>query len=608
MAGEPTPVETIQFGVLRTMMGNGLRLMRMVLGDKPWFFIALALVWGIIAGAPFIGAWIRGVFIDHLISANAVQAFTSQTIILTSLMLLVSVLPDFLNTIQLFYTKILFLRMEEKLTHIVIKKAGEIDVASYEDPKFSDLVRRVKEEGIWRAMNFIENQIYILQNLLTVVIAAFITGSFNGWILLLLILGAIPEMITELRYGNDVWGIENTKSEVKRRYWDARSHFEHLPMLIELKLFQNTAYFLAIIRDLFSSYLQAEEQNERTRIRRRIISLVISQATIGIALFYFVSSVIHGKIQVGEFLFIFASLSEIRSSLSRAFSSLARQYQWNLFVTDFLSFIDTKPLIIRARKPIALRGHHTPRIEFRDVSFVYPGTSTEVLRHVSFTIAAGERLAIVGLNGAGKSTIVKLLCRFYDPTSGQILIDGNDLRRIDLNQWYAQVGALFQDYGHYHLKVKDAIAIGRSKDKVSNVRVYRAAKVAEADQFIQQWEKTYDQMLGKQFTDGVEPSIGQWQKLALARVFYRNPRVYIFDEPTSSIDPEAEAKIFDRLAAFPRDRTMILISHRFSTVRQADHIIVLAHGRIHEQGSHLELLQKKGTYARLFRLQAKGYR
>ncbi|MDP3696554.1 MAG: ATP-binding cassette domain-containing protein, partial [Candidatus Taylorbacteria bacterium] len=281
--------------------------------------------------------------------------------------------------------------------------------------------------------------------------------------------------------------------------------------------------------------------------------------------------------------------------------------QDSFFVSDIFKLLDMKPVIKKSEKGIVLDSHKTFEIAFEHVTFVYPGTKKAVLKDFSLKISPGEKIALVGVNGAGKTTFVKLLCRFYEPDEGKITIDGHDLREIDLESWYSQLGAIFQDYSRYHFIVKEAIALGRTGNISSLEKVKEAAKASEADTFIEEWEKKYEQMLGKEFTEGVEPSIGQWQKLALARTFYRDPLVLILDEPTSSIDAEAEAKIFEKLEALPKDRTVILISHRFSTVRQADKIGVVEDGQLKELGSHEDLLKLNGTYARLFTLQAKGY-
>ena len=288
--------------------------------------------------------------------------------------------------------------------------------------------------------------------------------------------------------------------------------------------------------------------------------------------------------------------------------NLGQQYQDSLFVTDIFKLLDIQPALVKPVSGFVLPRDTTPEIVFENVSFAYPGTDTVVLKNFSLRVEPGEKIALIGANGAGKTTIVKLLCRFYDPTEGRILIGGRDIREIDIESWYAILGALFQDYAHYPFIVKDAIALGRTESPLAMDQVRGAAHSSEADIFINEWKDKYEQMLGKDFTGGIEPSIGQWQKLAISRAFYRNAQVLILDEPTASIDAESEAKIFDRLEKETQGKTVILISHRFSTVRHATKIAVLENGRLKELGRHEELLKKKGLYARLFNLQAEGYR
>ncbi len=311
---------------------------------------------------------------------------------------------------------------------------------------------------------------------------------------------------------------------------------------------------------------------------------------------------------IGTLTFILASVGELSSSLTELFVFLGRQYADSLFVTDTFKFLDSKPIITSPTNCLNLNPATTPHIVFDNITFTYPRAKKPALQNFSLEIKPGEKVAIVGVNGAGKTTLVKLLFRFYDPQIGKITIDGIDIKEIDLNCWYQKIGAIFQDYAHYHLLVRDAIAIGNSGEETSVEKVKSAAQFAEVATFIEEWKDKYNTMLGKQFAGGVEPSIGQWQKLALARTFYRDPKLWILDEPTSSIDSEAEAKIFEQLQSLPEDRSVILISHRFSTVRKADKIVVIKDGTIAETGSHEELLARKGTYARLFNLQALGYK
>jgi ATP-binding cassette subfamily B protein len=351
-----------------------------------------------------------------------------------------------------------------------------------------------------------------------------------------------------------------------------------------------------------------EKKNEKKKLLSQLLVLCFSQTVIAFAIVYFTIQVVKGNLLIGTLAFILASVGDLRQSLSGLFSNLGRQYQDSLFVTDIFKLLDLKTTVEKPEKGIVLDPNKTPEIAFENVTFSYPGTKTEVLKNFSLKIVPGEKIALVGINGAGKTTFVKLLCRFYDPDEGRITIDGHDLKELDLESWYSQLGAIFQDYARYHFIVKEAIAVGRTGTASSLEKVKEAAQASEADVFIEEWEKKYEQMLGKEFTEGVEPSIGQWQKLALARTFYRAPSVLILDEPTSSIDAAAEAKIFEKLENLPKDRTVILISHRFSTVRQADKIGVVEEGELKELGTHEDLLKLNGTYAHLFNLQAKGYK
>ncbi|HWT82638.1 MAG TPA: ABC transporter ATP-binding protein, partial [Candidatus Methylomirabilis sp.] len=291
------------------------------------------------------------------------------------------------------------------------------------------------------------------------------------------------------------------------------------------------------------------------------------------------------------------------------FLSLGHQYEYSLFATNLFEVMDTPPAIPRLGNARVLSAAAAPEIVLDNVSFAYPGTDNLILKNVSLTIPSGAKVALVGVNGSGKTTFVKLICRIYDPTEGRILVNGYDLRDLNLDSWHHQMSVLFQDYANYHFLVKEVIAMGRRNgSRVADMdKVRQAARQSGAEGFIAEWARQYEQMVGREFPDGIDPSKGQLQKLALARSFYRDPRLLILDEPTASIDAEAEARIFEELEALPRDKTVILVSHRFSTVRKADRICVFKDGIVEEQGSHDDLMRLGKIYARLFRIQAAGY-
>lgn len=600
--------KTFSIGVFKELVKNSFYLGKIVWKEKKGSVLGMMTVFLALSFIPFLESGARGEIINKLVEGLGNKNIDPKLILATGIFVLSIFLFLIFSAVQNYMARIFFFFTGEKFELMIIKKKGELDIAAHEDPKYNNLLNKVTEQGVWRMKNFIERQFYLFQNILEVIIASTVVVFSSWWILPIILLGVLPEFITEAKYGKDVWGIHTARAETRRRYLDLHRHFNWLPSLVELKLFQNIPYFFSSIKELFQGFQLEERKNEKRKLLYRLASISFSQAAFGFAVVWFIFEVIKGNLLVGTLIFVLASMGSLRQALSGLFSNMGRQYQDNLFITDFFSFINIKPAIKKPLQRIILNPNKTPEISFNDIYFSYPGTDKMVLKNFSLTISPGEKIALVGVNGAGKTTLIKLLCRFYDPDKGNITIDGYDLKEIDLESWYSQIGAIFQEYAHYHFTVKEAIAVGRTGGKSSLEKVKDAAKAAEADIFIEEWEKNYNQMLGKEFSEGVEPSIGQWQKLALARTFYRDPRVMILDEPTSSIDAEAEAKIFEKLETLPSDRTVILISHRFSTVRQANRIAVIENGEIKELGSHEELIDLKGVYSHLFNLQAKGYK
>ena len=599
--------QKVSLPIFKELVRNSFRLTQIIWKERKAQVILLAFVFFVVSSGPFLLSGSRGLLINELVNVAGSGVISAHLFWLIATLVFAVLIPLFLFTIQEYLSKLFWFYLEAKFETEIIKKKGEIDVAIHESPEYNNLFNLVSENGTWRVRSFLDRHFFLLQNLVEVVIASTILIFSQWWVFLIILAGTLPELVTEARYGRQVWGIHSGRAEIRRKYWDLHRHFQWLPSIVELKIFQNIPYFISTIKELFQSFQDEERKNERKKLGYQLISITISQTAIIFATVWFVVQVVDGNLLIGTFTFILASVSDLRQSLSGLFMNMGKQYQDSLFVTDIFKLLDTKPAVKRPIKGTLLDPQKTPEITFENVSFAYPNTKKLVLKNLSLKVPAGEKLAVIGVNGAGKTTLVKLLCRFYDPTEGRILIAGHDLKEIDLESWYYQLGIVFQDYGNYHFLVKEAIAIGRVGPETSLEKVKEAAKASEADIFIEEWERGYNQMLGKEFTGGVEPSIGQWQKLALAKTFYRDPRVLILDEPTSSIDASSEAKIFERLEMLPQDRTVILISHRFSTVRKARKIAVIEDGGIKEFGTHGELLKLKGTYARLFNIQAKGY-
>jgi ATP-binding cassette, subfamily B, bacterial len=327
-----------------------------------------------------------------------------------------------------------------------------------------------------------------------------------------------------------------------------------------------------------------------------------------IAYAYIVWRTLTGAFSVGDLTFLagsFRRLHGLLEDLLSSFSSIAGQA---LYLDDLFSFFDVRPKILSPANPLPFPKPIHEGFVFEDVGFIYPGAERWAVRHLTFTLRAGEVVALVGENGAGKTTLVKLLARLYDPSEGRVLLDGHDLREYDLDALRGAMGVIFQDFVRYNLSAGDNIAVGRIEARHDRARVERAAMRGRADGVIARLPRGYDQMIGKRFKNGVELSGGEWQKIAIARAYMREADVLILDEPTAALDARAEFEVFQRFKELSKGKTAVLISHRFSSVRMADRILVLAGGAVEAQGTHDELLARPGRYAELFELQAAGYR
>jgi len=596
----------LSFAGLRNVIEHSVRLTRIMWPGNKAITLSLAFIFLINALMPFAQAGVFGLMISGVIKSVEIGAMDSTLIIAFIGLAVVGIVMATFMPLQDYLMRRFISRANERFEIITLEAAARVDFAVREDSKNMVLLNNANENW-WRPREFLMRQYFMLQNLIEVIVASSVVIFISPWVFILLLAGAIPELIIELKYGREMWGIYGARAEIRRHFWNIKLKFQENNYIFDMKLFQNVGHFIGMIKNLLIRFMVDENRVNDKILWKHLGSRLISQASIIIGTILFVFSAIHGHIVIGTLVFIISSIGSLRTSLSGFFQNLGKQFQDSLFIGDIFKLMDMKPLLEKPADGIVLSSAQTPEIIFEHVTFSYPASASPVLKDFSLRIKPGDKVALIGINGAGKTTFVKLLCRFYDPQEGRILINGHDLKTLDLEAWYSLIGILFQDYANYHLTTKEIIALGRTSKATDLEKVKESARAAEADTFIAEWEKNYDQQLGS-WLGGIEPSIGQWQKLALARTFYRDPRILILDEPTSSIDAEAEAKIFEKLEALPKDRTVILISHRFSTVRQADQIVVIEDGKIKEHGRHEELLKKKGTYAKLFNLQAKGYK
>lgn len=489
----------------------------------------------------------------------------------------------------------------------VMEHAASLDLLAYEDPVFYDRLERARVQATDR-LYMIQAIGRLIQQVITTITLSVSIMLFSPWLLLLLIVGVIPAFVGETHFAFLGYAKNFRQTPIRRQLDYLRILGGSKEAAKELKLFGLKDFLASKFRRLSTQVYEEDIALARKKGIAGSALSAIGTAGYYTAYVYAVWRTVTGVFSLGTLTFLANAIRDASSNLQQTFSTLSTIADQALFLTDLIAFFDMKPTIrskphaLPAPRPI-VRG-----FEFRNVSFRYPGASRLVLNGLNFRLRPGERVALIGENGEGKTTIVKLLCRLYDPVDGQILLDGIDLREYDLEDLYKEIGVIFQDYMRYEMTARENIAVGRI-EQVGNLElISKSAQKSMADEVVSKLALGYNQMLGRRFENGVDLSGGEWQKVALARAYLRDAQLLILDEPTSALDARSEYEVFQRFAELTAGKMAVFISHRFSTVRMADRIVVLENGRIAEEGSHESLTHLGGRYAEMFELQAASYR
>ena len=489
----------------------------------------------------------------------------------------------------------------------IMEHASRLDLTSFEDPLFYDRMERARVQGTDRIV-LIQATGQLIQQLVTTVSLAAGILFFSPWILLALVACVVPAFLGETHFAFLGYSLNFRQTPAKREMEYLRVLGGSKESAKELKLFGLSPFLVGRYVKLSNElHSQTVGLAKRKLIIGGLLSLLGTLGYYGSYAFVIYETVL-GALTIGTLYFLTGAIAGASSNIQSVFATFSTIADQALFVTDLLDFFAMKPTV--SSKPNALPMPRPVRegFEFRNVSFTYPGQERLVLSDVSFRLERGERLALVGENGQGKTTIVKLLTRLYDPTAGQILLDGVDLREYDLEDLWKETGVIFQDFMRYDMTAGENIAIGKIEERENTFRLRSAAQKSLAEQVIRKLPKSYEQILGRRFEGGVDLSGGEWQRMALARAYLRDAQLLILDEPTAALDAKSEHEVFQRFAELTHGKMALLISHRFSTVKMADRILVLENGQIAEQGDHEQLLRRGGRYAEMFELQAASYR
>lgn len=589
-------------------LGNLPRFFRLIWQTSPWMTIANSGLRLIKSAFPLATLYIGKEIIDGVVmlSNKAPDADEARVWQLIGLELGLVVCSDLINRAITLLDGLLGDLVSNKTSVEIMRHAATLDLYQFENPQFYDKLERARRQTTGRTalMSQVLSQV---QDIVTIVFLAAGLIVFNPWLILLLIIAVIPSFIGESYFNQQSYSLTRGWTPERRELDYLRYIGASDTTAKEVKLFGLANFITDRFAHLSHAYYLANRSLSLRRASWSALLAVLSAGAYYFAYIFMVAQTISGLITIGSLTFLSGSFSRMQGMLEGIMSRFSRIAESALYLQDLFDFLAIKPAISSSPSAIPFPEVIKQGFVFEDVGFCYPNSEHWALRHLSFSLYPGEKLALVGENGAGKTTLVKLLSRLYEPNEGRILLDGIDLRLYELESLRQNIGIIFQDYFRFQLKARENIAIGRIDSEHDLALIEEAAQKSLADVVVESLPDKYDQMLGRRFDQGVDLSGGQWQKIALARAYMREAQLLILDEPTSALDARSEHEVFLRFSELIEGKMAVLISHRFSTVRMADRILVLDGGQVLESGSHDELLALGGRYAELFLLQARGY-
>lgn len=602
--GKPKVTRKQLFAAIKRAMGWGY-------AAAPKAFLTMFIGLIVVSILPFIDSYVNSKVIDEvilLLGIDSAQRNIGTLATFVVLAIIAAIIQHTLWVIISYAEKVFYFGISRFAVVQFLDKSSQLDMYHYESPETNSIIQKARDVYDWRPREFISRSVWMIGDVVKIITSIGVILSFSIPAFLLIIATTLPSLIVNYKLGEGSWGIWDANANDRRRYGWSRDLLSRDNSIVEVRIFKTREYLMNMITGIYDQFTNKEKNNQ---VKRTVLESIVGNLSIVGTLIFWVLAIkatLDGNITIGLLAFYTGAVERFSNSLSNLFRSVSNQYESALYLVDLFKFMDLKNVIVSGKKKPQSKIE-PPVIEFQDVAFHYPGSDRLVLNGFNLKINPGEKVALVGINGAGKTTIIKLLCRFYDVTEGRILIDGVDIRELNLEEWYKKIGVLFQNFVRYgqfsvrtNVELGDAERIGEEKAFIDSLFK------ADAQKFVDEYEHKSEQILDKSFEKGITPSGGQWQKIALARAFFRNAPILILDEPTAAIDAKAEYDIFQRLYEFSAGKSVIIISHRFSTVRNADRIYVVDDGKVIEEGTHQELVKLKGKYFEAFDTQAQGYK
>jgi len=569
-------------------------------------------VWGliirvIVATLPIAIAKVAALILQNIADVLRGQALPHNFWILVGTEVGLNVIFGLLMHAMDYSDSLLANRYTQYVSVRVMEQASRLDLTTYENPVFYDRLERARVQATDR-LGMIQQMGRLIQQVITTLTFTAVLAWASPWLVLLLALGVLPSFLGETHFAFLGYAKNFRQTPAKRQMDYLRQVAGSREGAKEVKLFGLYKFFTNKFETLAHQIYLEDVALSRSKLIVGGMLGVIGTLGYYSAYIYVIWRTLGGDYNIGKFTFLTTSIQQASSNLQQVFSTVSGIADQALFLTDLIAFFEMEPTVQSKpdgkKMPVPIRKG----FEFRNVSFTYPGTERTVLHNFNFTLSPGERIALIGENGQGKTTVVKLITRLYDPTEGEILLDGVDLRDYALDDLHRHIGVIFQDFMRFEMTARENIAVGRVDQPHSDSDLEDAAHKSLADDVIGKLSGGYDQMLGRRFEGGVELSGGEWQKIALARAYLRDAQLLILDEPTAALDARSELEVFERFAELTLGKMALLISHRFSTVRMADRIVVLSGGRLIEEGNHEQLMRAGGLYSEMFEMQAASYR